>query len=147
MQAYQDCHSTTKVKQNSMTNKPLKLKRSQVKNACINCKKACKKCDDGRASQRCIKYNLVNTCKGSIRKERKRKKRGPYRKNHTDETGDAKQSTNNTLSSPLLTLPTVPVFSITMETYMPSEQQQELSAAKIDRVISTKNIIGINQNG
>ncbi|RCH96696.1 hypothetical protein CU097_011424 [Rhizopus azygosporus] len=113
MQAYQDCHSTTKVKQSSMTNKPLKPKRSQVKNACINCKKACKKCDDGRPCQRCIKYNLADTY----------------------ETGDAKQSTKNTLSSPLLTLSTVPVLPITMETHMPSEQQQELSAAKIDRII------------
>ncbi|ORE16939.1 hypothetical protein BCV71DRAFT_9871 [Rhizopus microsporus] len=99
MQAYQNCHSTTKVKQSSMTNKPLKQKRSQVKNACkyvfllnelwlilfffnkVNCKKACKKCDDRRPCQRCIKYNLVDTCKDSIRKERKREKRGPYKKN------------------------------------------------------------------
>ncbi|KAL4207325.1 hypothetical protein AB4K20DRAFT_1997289 [Rhizopus microsporus] len=131
MQAYQNCHSTTKVKQSSMTNKPLKQKRSQVKNACkyvfllnelwlilfffnkVNCKKACKKCDDRRPCQRCIKYNLVDTY----------------------ETGDAKQSTNNTLSSPLLTLSTVPVLPITMETYMPSEQQQELSTAKIGRIM------------
>ncbi|CEG82615.1 Putative Potential fungal zinc cluster transcription factor [Rhizopus microsporus] len=134
MQAYQDCHNTTKAKRNSMTNNSLKPKRSQVKNACINCKKACKKCDDGRPCQRCIKYNLVDTCKDSIRKKRKREKRGPYKKKH-NETGDVKQSTNNILSSPLLTLSTVPVLPITMETYMPPEQQQELSAAKIYRII------------
>ncbi|KAG9293858.1 hypothetical protein G9A89_019196 [Geosiphon pyriformis] len=56
-------------------------KRQQVKNACVNCQKACKKCDDQRPCSRCIKYELTETCKDSSRKERKRGiKRGPYKK-------------------------------------------------------------------
>lgn len=81
-----------------------KVKRKQVKNACgnvinfcllftekqnsdpiacktVNCQKACKKCDDGRPCQRCIKYGLTDTCVNSVRKERKKGiKRGPYKK-------------------------------------------------------------------
>ncbi|CAG8539479.1 3154_t:CDS:10 [Diversispora eburnea] len=45
----------------------IKPKRKQVKNAC-----ACKKCDDGRPCQRCIRYELTETCRNSIRKERKK---------------------------------------------------------------------------
>ncbi|ORZ08590.1 hypothetical protein BCR42DRAFT_424476 [Absidia repens] len=56
-------------------------KRRQVKNACINCQKACKKCDEGRACQRCIKLGIESTCVDSPRKERLRGvKRGPYKK-------------------------------------------------------------------
>jgi hypothetical protein len=59
-------------------NKP---KRKQVKNACINCQKACKKCDDGRPCARCIRYDLKASCQNSQRKERiKGIKRGPYKK-------------------------------------------------------------------
>ncbi|CAO3639304.1 unnamed protein product [Cunninghamella blakesleeana] len=58
-----------------------KPKRKQVKNACVNCQKACKKCDDGRPCQRCIKYGLTETCRDSVRKERKKGvKRGPYKR-------------------------------------------------------------------
>ncbi|KAJ1913625.1 hypothetical protein H4219_005134 [Mycoemilia scoparia] len=60
---------------------PIRRKRAQVKNACINCQKACKKCDDGRPCQRCIKYGIEDTCRSSKRKERKKGiKRGPYKK-------------------------------------------------------------------
>ncbi|CAG8443069.1 819_t:CDS:2 [Ambispora leptoticha] len=60
------------------TSKP---KRHQVKNACVNCQKACKKCDDSRPCNRCIKGKMTDTCKSSIRKERKKGiKRGPYKK-------------------------------------------------------------------
>lgn len=46
----------------------------------MNCQRACKKCDDGRPCQRCINYNLTETCRDSIRKERKKgMKRGPYK--------------------------------------------------------------------
>ncbi|ORZ12784.1 hypothetical protein BCR42DRAFT_493515 [Absidia repens] len=64
-----------------------KPKRKQVKNACVNCQKACKKCDDGRPCQRCIKYGLSETCTNSVRKERKKGvKRGPYkRRNQANE--------------------------------------------------------------
>lgn len=47
----------------------------------VNCQKACKKCDDGRPCQRCLKHNLVDTCRNSVRKERKKgMKRGPYKR-------------------------------------------------------------------
>ncbi|KAJ1646486.1 hypothetical protein LPJ64_002035 [Coemansia asiatica] len=56
-------------------------KRAQVKNACVNCQRACKKCDSNRPCQRCIKYSLQETCKDSMRKPRaKGIKRGPYKK-------------------------------------------------------------------
>ncbi|KAG2229827.1 hypothetical protein INT48_008271, partial [Thamnidium elegans] len=59
-------------------------RRSQVKNACVNCQKACKKCDEGRPCQRCIKLGITDTCFDSPRKERKKGfKRGPYRKKST----------------------------------------------------------------
>ncbi|RKP10940.1 hypothetical protein THASP1DRAFT_27305 [Thamnocephalis sphaerospora] len=62
-------------------------KRKQVKNACVNCQKACKKCDDGRPCQRCIKYNLTDTCINSPRKERKKGvKRGPYKRRQKQDT-------------------------------------------------------------
>lgn len=48
-------------------------KRKQVKNACTNCQKACKKCDDHRPCSRCVKYGIGATCVNSQRKERKRK--------------------------------------------------------------------------
>ncbi|KAI8378744.1 hypothetical protein EDC96DRAFT_493047 [Choanephora cucurbitarum] len=64
-----------------------KPKRQQVKNACIHCQKACKKCDNGRPCQRCIKYNLSDTCRNSERKKRQKGiKRGPYNKLKTQQT-------------------------------------------------------------
>lgn len=49
--------------------------------AVVNCQKACKKCDEGRPCQRCIKLGLTATCVDSPRKERRKGvKRGPYRK-------------------------------------------------------------------
>ncbi|KAI7870047.1 hypothetical protein BDF14DRAFT_1778819 [Spinellus fusiger] len=56
-------------------------KRKQVKNACTNCQKACKKCDDSRPCPRCVKYGVAETCVNSVRKERKKGiKRGPYKR-------------------------------------------------------------------
>ncbi|KAI8338470.1 hypothetical protein BC941DRAFT_423001 [Chlamydoabsidia padenii] len=56
-------------------------KRKQVKNACTNCQKACKKCDDARPCPRCVKYNIADSCVNSVRKERKKGiKRGPYKR-------------------------------------------------------------------
>ncbi|KAF7721025.1 hypothetical protein EC973_005550 [Apophysomyces ossiformis] len=56
-------------------------KRKQVKNACVNCQKACKRCDEGRPCQRCVKLGLTATCRNSPRKERQKGvKRGPYKK-------------------------------------------------------------------
>ncbi|KAJ2763614.1 hypothetical protein IWQ57_005511, partial [Coemansia nantahalensis] len=46
----------------SSSETPTRAKRAQVKNACVNCQKACKKCDAGRPCQRCVKYSLVDSC-------------------------------------------------------------------------------------
>ncbi|KAG6878757.1 hypothetical protein C0993_008056 [Termitomyces sp. T159_Od127] len=60
---------------------PPRSKRRQVKNACTNCQKACKKCDDARPCLRCVKYGVSEECVDSQRKERKKGvKRGPYKK-------------------------------------------------------------------
>ncbi|KAG1715655.1 hypothetical protein ID866_1497 [Astraeus odoratus] len=60
---------------------PPRSKRRQVKNACTNCQKACKKCDDARPCLRCVKYGIAEECVDSQRKERKKGvKRGPYKK-------------------------------------------------------------------
>ncbi|KAI9253266.1 hypothetical protein EDC94DRAFT_651310 [Helicostylum pulchrum] len=68
----------------SPSKKNVSKRRSQVKNACVNCQKACKKCDEGRPCQRCIKLGITDTCFNSPRKERKKGfKRGPYRKKST----------------------------------------------------------------
>lgn len=47
-------------------------RRNQVKVACVNCKKACKKCDQGRPCQRCIKLGLESSCVDAPRKSRKK---------------------------------------------------------------------------
>ncbi|KAF8163094.1 hypothetical protein B0H34DRAFT_650991 [Crassisporium funariophilum] len=63
------------------TQQPMRSKRRQVKNACTNCQKACKKCDDARPCLRCVKYGISEECVDSQRKERKKGiKRGPYKK-------------------------------------------------------------------
>ncbi|KAF9443112.1 hypothetical protein P691DRAFT_844052 [Macrolepiota fuliginosa MF-IS2] len=65
-----------------------KPKRKQVKMACTNCAAACKRCDESRPCERCIKYGMSNTCVDGQRKERKKGiKRGPYkRKNKNSDT-------------------------------------------------------------
>ncbi|KAG0318673.1 hypothetical protein BGZ99_005517 [Dissophora globulifera] len=71
-------HEYQQLGDSSLTQKP---KRRQVKNACVNCQKACKKCDEGRPCARCIKYGLTDTCVDSTRKIRKKGiKRGPYKR-------------------------------------------------------------------
>lgn len=65
-------------------------KRAQVKNACVNCQKACKKCDDQRPCGRCVKYGIEDTCVNSQRKERKRK-----------DASSASESASERSSSPL----------------------------------------------
>ncbi|SAL96552.1 hypothetical protein [Absidia glauca] len=65
----------------SASRKAKTSKRKQVKNACTNCRKACKKCDEGRACQRCVKLGIADTCIDSPRTDRsKGAKRGPYKK-------------------------------------------------------------------
>ncbi|KAG0018333.1 hypothetical protein BGZ81_010279 [Podila clonocystis] len=85
----------------TMTPKP---KRRQVKNACVNCQKACKKCDEGRPCTRCIKYGLTDTCIDSTRKVRKKGvKRGPYkRRPPPTQIGSASASTTPTLTHAVL---------------------------------------------
>ncbi|KAF7426017.1 hypothetical protein PC9H_008380 [Pleurotus ostreatus] len=59
----------------------MKPKRKQVKMACTNCATACKRCDESRPCERCIKYGMPNTCVDGQRKERKKGvKRGPYKR-------------------------------------------------------------------
>ncbi|KAI8373013.1 uncharacterized protein BYT42DRAFT_578922 [Radiomyces spectabilis] len=80
-----------------------KPKRKQVKNACVNCQKACKKCDDGRPCQRCIKYGLTDTCQDSVRKERKKGvKRGPYKRRNQ---GSGSSQPSSASSSPAIATP------------------------------------------
>ncbi|ORX50867.1 hypothetical protein DM01DRAFT_1384610 [Hesseltinella vesiculosa] len=56
-------------------------KRTQVKRACVNCQKACKKCGEERPCPRCVRYGLEDSCYNTERKERKKNiKRGPYKK-------------------------------------------------------------------
>ncbi|KAG0048582.1 hypothetical protein BGZ83_006466 [Gryganskiella cystojenkinii] len=78
---------------------PQKSKRRQVKNACVNCQKACKKCDEGRPCSRCIKYGLSDTCVDSTRKVRKKGiNRGPYKRRPT-QTGSGAGSASATPSA------------------------------------------------
>ncbi|KAF8934433.1 hypothetical protein EDD21DRAFT_203614 [Dissophora ornata] len=88
----------------NMVQKP---KRRQVKNACVNCQKACKKCDEGRPCSRCIKYGLTETCVDSTRKVRKKGiKRGPYkRKVPPSQLGSASASTTPIMSHAVLAGP------------------------------------------
>ncbi|KAI7862808.1 serine hydrolase-domain-containing protein [Spinellus fusiger] len=79
---------------------PGKAKRKQVKNACVNCQKACKKCDEERPCQRCVKHGLVDTCVDSVRKERKKGvKRGPYKKRKQDGSADSSTASTHNPSS------------------------------------------------
>ncbi|TDL22712.1 hypothetical protein BD410DRAFT_787993 [Rickenella mellea] len=56
-------------------------KRKQVKMACTNCAAACKRCDEARPCERCIKYGIADGCADGVRKERKKGiKRGPYKR-------------------------------------------------------------------
>ncbi|KAG0331577.1 hypothetical protein BG004_001605 [Podila humilis] len=89
----------------TMTPKP---KRRQVKNACVNCQKACKKCDEGRPCTRCIKYGLTDTCVDSTRKVRKKGvKRGPYKRRPPPSQlgGSASASTTPVLTHTVVTGP------------------------------------------
>ncbi|CAO3695910.1 unnamed protein product [Rhizopus stolonifer] len=71
-------------------------KRKQVKNACTNCQKACKKCDDARPCPRCVKYGIADTCVNSVRKERKKGiKRGPYKRRQKSEDKNRKTDSSD----------------------------------------------------
>ncbi|SAM00506.1 hypothetical protein [Absidia glauca] len=58
-----------------------KGKRTQVRNACVHCQKACKKCASERPCPRCLKFGYAETCVDSVRKKRQQStRRGPYKK-------------------------------------------------------------------
>lgn len=78
-------------------------KRRQVKIACSNCQKACKKCDDARPCMRCVKYGISEECVDSRRKARKKGgRRGPYKKR---DIPDRAGSTADHLESEVLPVP------------------------------------------
>ncbi|KAF9183493.1 hypothetical protein BGZ51_003996 [Haplosporangium sp. Z 767] len=95
---------TLEYKQLADPNMVQKPKRRQVKNACVNCQKACKKCDEGRPCTRCIKYGLTDTCVDSTRKVRKKGvKRGPYKRRVPQtQIGSASASTTPTMRHAVL---------------------------------------------
>ncbi|KAI6108625.1 hypothetical protein EDD16DRAFT_71738 [Pisolithus croceorrhizus] len=65
-------------------------KRKQVKMACTNCATACKRCDEVRPCQRCVKYGIQESCMDGVRKERQKGiKRGPYKRKNKVATADA----------------------------------------------------------
>lgn len=89
-------HSASPTIDGSEYGQGMKQKRRQVKNACVNCQKACKRCDEGRPCTRCIKYGLTDTCQDSSRKERKRGiKRGPYKRRATTGSQTASSSSGS----------------------------------------------------
>ncbi|KAJ1907559.1 hypothetical protein LPJ81_000676 [Coemansia sp. IMI 209127] len=98
-----------------------RLKRIQVKNACVNCQRACKKCNDERPCLRCSRYGLTESCVDSQRKPRQRGiKRGPYKKRAKQPTttlmldsaaGTAVTDENNRENSPLSMLSDVALTS------------------------------------
>ncbi|KAI9104949.1 hypothetical protein DFS34DRAFT_222116 [Phlyctochytrium arcticum] len=69
-------------------------KRKQVKNACVNCQKACKKCEMARPCPRCVRYGLQDSCHDSVRKERKKGvSRGPYKRKSETQDGETPSPT------------------------------------------------------
>ncbi|KAG8953919.1 hypothetical protein FRC04_000902 [Tulasnella sp. 424] len=93
----------------------LKAKRRQVKNACTNCQKACKKCDEVRPCTRCVKYGIDKDCVDSQRKERKKGiKRGPYKKREPkdleEEDPTLPQGSANLAATHILTPDTAAAF-------------------------------------
>ncbi|KAF5365673.1 hypothetical protein D9758_003146 [Tetrapyrgos nigripes] len=90
------------------TGSTIRTKRKQVKNACTNCQKACKKCDEARPCLRCVKYGHPDQCVDSQRKERKKGvKRGKYKKREGRGT-NAEQDEALFAGMPLVTMSTEP---------------------------------------
>ncbi|KAG5221750.1 zinc cluster transcription factor [Salix suchowensis] len=54
-----DAHAYVSFPHGVMQTQAHRSKRRQVKNACTNCQKACKKCDDARPCLRCVKYGIA----------------------------------------------------------------------------------------
>ncbi|KAJ7273389.1 hypothetical protein C8J57DRAFT_1317754 [Mycena rebaudengoi] len=82
----------------------VRTKRRQVKNACTNCQRSSKRCDEARPCLRCVKYGISEACVDSIRRERRKGKRGPYRKKRNGldpdvaQVADASQAGENASS-------------------------------------------------
>jgi len=71
-------------------------KRHQVKVACVNCRKACKKCDEARPCARCIKMDLCATCVDGERKPREKGvRRGPYKRQKQLQQQQQNQNSTN----------------------------------------------------
>ncbi|KAG0216067.1 hypothetical protein BGX28_005962 [Mortierella sp. GBA30] len=97
---YQQMNNGVNNNESALTQKP---KRRQVKNACVNCQKACKKCDEGRPCTRCIKYGLTDTCVDSTRKVRKKGvKRGPYKRRIPAPHMASASAATSTVSTPTM---------------------------------------------
>lgn len=73
----------TKVKKESIETESgtTKAKRIQVKSACINCRKSCKKCSSSRPCERCVKNGQENSCIDVAR--RRRETASGYKKSKT----------------------------------------------------------------
>ena len=67
----------------------LSVLTSSVISQCTNCATACKRCDETRPCERCIKYGLADQCQDGVRKERKKGiKRGPYKRKPKTSSAD-----------------------------------------------------------
>ncbi len=71
---YVDQSALESKKDESLKPKKEAKRRTQVKIACIHCKKACKKCDNARPCTRCIRTGTASSCVDAPRKERRKTK-------------------------------------------------------------------------
>ncbi|PIA13625.1 hypothetical protein COEREDRAFT_11143 [Coemansia reversa NRRL 1564] len=125
----------------SSSETPTRAKRAQVKNACVNCQKACKKCDPGRPCQRCIKYSLIDTCVDSKRKPRKRGiKRGPYKKRKRNPEDSAGTGAGSTAAQPLSPGTAAGEYSLSELTTLPPKG---LSTVSVSAAASTAHSIHV----
>ncbi|KIM70794.1 hypothetical protein SCLCIDRAFT_1206948, partial [Scleroderma citrinum Foug A] len=57
---------------------------------CTNCANACKRCNEARPCERCVKYGIQESCVDGVRKERQKGiKRGPYKRKNKTTDGEA----------------------------------------------------------
>ncbi|PSR70408.1 hypothetical protein PHLCEN_2v13713 [Hermanssonia centrifuga] len=98
-------------------------KRKQVKMACTNCAGACKRCDDSRPCERCVKYGIADTCVDGTRKERKKGiKRGPYKRKSKFGSNEAFPTASSAPTGEASTEPTTtpaPTYPPMPESYYP----------------------------
>ncbi|KAF8905214.1 hypothetical protein CPB84DRAFT_1771915, partial [Gymnopilus junonius] len=77
---------------------------------CTNCANACKRCDESRPCERCVKYGIADTCIDGQRKERKKGiKRGPYKRKVKGENEPANFNGEWQNGSPTAATPAPPV--------------------------------------